>query len=174
MGNGDINNRFQRLQKRLQQFYEDAKNAANTDKASKMWVDRKNLLVDREVPVQPGDHLNRAQYKDVIERDGPFENKLKLCVASQLEQDKCEVMRRVAYSRDIRPELECVLKAKDSCIGAVQRGEADVVVLKGEDQHASTTEGLKSILFEKYDEGDVMVALADSGVSRDQILKAPL
>lgn len=174
MGNGDINNRFQRLQKRLQQFYEEAKNSANTDKAAKMWVDRKNVLVDREVPVQPGDHLNRAQYKDVIERDGPFENKLKLCVASQVEKEKCEVMRKAAYSRDVRPELECVLKGKDSCIGAVRQGEADVVVLKGENQHASMTEGLKSILFEKYEEGDVMVAIADTGISRDQILKAPL
>lgn len=174
MGNGDINSRFQRLQKRLQQFYQDAKNSADTDKALKMWVDRKNVLVDRDVPVQPGDHLNRAQYKDVIERDGPFENKIKLCVASLIELNKCDVMRKAAYSRDVRPALECVMKSRDGCVEAVRRGEADVVVLKGEDQHAVSTEGLKSILFEKYDDADVMVAVADKGISRDQVLKAPL
>ncbi|XP_053682480.1 transferrin [Sabethes cyaneus] len=174
MGNGDINSRFQRLQKRLQQFYETAKNSAAADQASQMWVDSKNVLFDREVPVLPGEHLNRAQYKDVIERDGPFQYKIKLCVTSELEQEKCEVMRKAAYSRDVRPEIECILKGKNACVPAVQHGEADVVVLKGEDQTFENVEGLKPILFEKYDEDDVMVAIADQGVTRDQLLKAPL
>nr|AAL58078.1 transferrin precursor [Aedes aegypti] len=174
MGNGDINSRFQRLQQRLQQFYQDAKNSADTDKALKMWVDRKNVLVDREVPVQPGDHLNRAQYKDVIERDGPFQNKIKLCVTSLIELNKCEVMQKAAYSRDVRPAFECVMKGKGSCVEAVRRGEADVVVLKGEDQPATSTSDLKAILFEKYDDNDVMVAVADKDITRDQVLKAPL
>ncbi|XP_058830557.1 transferrin [Topomyia yanbarensis] len=174
MGNGDINDRFQRLQQRLQQFYEEAKNKANADQAAKMWVDRKNILFDRKVPVLPGDHLDRAQYKDVIERDGPFQYKIKLCVASELEMEKCDVMRRAATSRDVRPEIECVLKGKNGCVGAVQRGEADVVVLKGEDQTAANVEGLKPILFEKYAEDDVMVAIVDKQLSRDLLLKAPL
>ncbi|XP_055619783.1 transferrin [Toxorhynchites rutilus septentrionalis] len=174
MGNGDINARFQRLQKRLQQFYEEAKNSANTEQASKMWVDRKNVLFDRENPVQPGDHLNRAQYKDVIERDGPYQYKIKLCVTSELEQKKCEVMRKAAYSRDVRPEIQCVLKGKNGCVKAVQDGEADVVVLKGEEQHAANTEALKPILFEKYAEEDLMVAIADKDATRDQLLKSTL
>ncbi|XP_058445332.1 transferrin [Malaya genurostris] len=174
MGNGDINSRFQRLQKRLQQFYEDAKNSANAAEAAKMWVDRKNVLVDREVPVLPGDHLNRAQYKDVIERDGPFEYKIKLCVSSELEQEKCDVMSRAASSRDVRPEIACVLKGKNGCVDAVRRGEADVVVLKGEHQTEPNVHGLKPILFEKYDDDDVMVAIVDKETTRDQLLKAPL
>ncbi|XP_055551682.1 transferrin [Wyeomyia smithii] len=174
MGNGDINSRFQLLQQRLQQFYEEAKNSVASDKASQMWVDRRNVLVDREVPVLPGEHLNRAQYKDVIERDGPFQYKIKLCVASELEQEKCEVMRKAAYSRDVRPEFECVLKGKNACVAAVQRGEADAVVLKGEEQTIDNVDGLKPILFEKYDDGDVMVAIADQGITRDQLLKSPL
>lgn len=173
MGNGDINGRFQQLQPKLQQFYEDAKNSADIKKAAAMWVDQKNLLVDRAQPVFPGEQLNKAQYKDVIERDGPFESKIKLCVTSQVEMDKCDVMRRAAYSRDVRPEIQCMLKgSRDACVSAVQDGSADVVVLKGEDQH--TTGDLKAILFEKYAEEDVMVAIVDKDINRDQLAKAPL
>lgn len=173
MGNGDINSRFQQLQPKLQQFYEEAKNSADVKKAAAMWVDQKNLLVNRVQPVLPGEHLNKAQYKDVIERDGPFESKIKLCVTSQLEADKCDVMRRAAYSRDVRPEIQCVLKgSRDACVTAVKDGTADVVVLKGEDQPTGT--GLKAILYEKYAEEDVMVAIADKGINRDQLTKAPI
>ncbi|XP_055585665.1 transferrin [Uranotaenia lowii] len=174
MGNGDINGRFQRLQKRLQQFYTEAKKSGNSDKAKKMWVDAKNILFDRGTPVLPGEHLNKAQNKDVIERDGPFEYKVKLCVNNELELQKCEVLRKAAFSRDIRPEIQCVLKANEGCVGAVERGDADVVVLKGEQQHGASAGALKPILFEKYDESDVMVAVADKGISRDELLKAPI
>ena len=42
-----------------------------------MWIKDTNVVVAKATPVQPNDHLVRAHYKDVIERSGAVDGKLK-------------------------------------------------------------------------------------------------
>lgn len=76
MGNSDIKTRLTRLQNRINEFYNDAKKA-NSPNAFKLWINEKNVVVKKETEVLPGDHLIRAQYKDVIERDGSTDQKIR-------------------------------------------------------------------------------------------------
>lgn len=119
MGNADVNVKLQNLQKRLKTFYEDGKKFENKDTALKMWIKDSQLVVDKAVPVLPDEHLNNAKYKDVIERDGNIAQKIKICLSSNIEMKKCDVMKKAAYSRDIRPEFECYLKTKSACYQSV-------------------------------------------------------
>lgn len=77
MGNGDIRTRLNRLQDRINEFYNDGKKSDDKQKAAKLWINEKNVVVKKESQVLPGDHLVRAQYKDVIERDGSTDQKIR-------------------------------------------------------------------------------------------------
>lgn len=80
MGNADLNSRLVRLQHRIEEFYEKAKLVdpkTKEEEASKLWINDKNLIVTKKEHSLPGEHLVRAQYKDVIERDGTTEQKIR-------------------------------------------------------------------------------------------------
>lgn len=77
MGNSDVNTRLTRLQDRINEFYNDGKKSSDKESAAQLWINDKNLVVKKESQVLPGDHLVRAQYKDVIERDGTMQQKIK-------------------------------------------------------------------------------------------------
>lgn len=136
--NGDYSGtRFQRLQavtSQLDQYYTDSQSTApEADRAAvvALGIKATNPLVNRKELAAPRDYLQKANYVEVIEREGPYGSAVRLCVTSEPERQKCELLRRVAYSRDIRPALQCVLKTEEACIAAVRSGqEVDVVVLK--------------------------------------------
>lgn len=77
MSNADVKTRLTRLQGRIKEFYEEGKKLSNKADAAKLWINEKNLIVDKKEQVLPGDHLTQAQYKDVIEREGPTEQKIR-------------------------------------------------------------------------------------------------
>lgn len=77
MGNTELKARLLRLQNRIEEFYEDGKRHKNQEAATQLWINEKNLVVKKEKETSPGDHLIRAQYKDVIEREGPIEQKIR-------------------------------------------------------------------------------------------------
>lgn len=80
MGNADLNSRLVRLQHRIEEFYEKAKlvdTETKKEEATKLWISDKNLVVSKKEHSLPGEHLIRAQYKDVIERDGTTEQKIR-------------------------------------------------------------------------------------------------
>lgn len=77
MGNADVKTRLSRLQNHIKEFYEEGKKSSNKAAAANLWINQKNLVVDKKEPVLPDDHLTRAQYKDVIERDGPTEQQIR-------------------------------------------------------------------------------------------------
>lgn len=80
MGNSDLNNRYERLKHRIEEFYEKAKlldPKTKEEEASKLWISDKTLIVSKKQHTLPGEHLVRAQYKDVIERDGTTEQKIR-------------------------------------------------------------------------------------------------
>lgn len=77
MANTEVNTRLSRLQTRIQEFYEEGKISSDKELAQKLWFNEKNVVVAKKEKVLPGDHLSRAQYKDVIEREGPTEQKIR-------------------------------------------------------------------------------------------------
>ncbi|XP_035908482.1 transferrin [Anopheles stephensi] len=173
LGNGDLNGQPRKLQTLFQQLYRywtDANNQisdADRTTAQRLWIEKKAPIVDRQDTVAPREYLAQANYAEVIERERRFGNKLRLCVISEDERQKCELMRQAAYSRDIRPALECVLKTVDACVAAVNDGsDADVVVLKQPNVQ------LKPLMWETY--GDVMVAIADKTITRERLQTGPV
>lgn len=174
MGNGDVGRRLKKLQQRIQTFYSEGKASPDTAAALKMQINPKLTVVDKETPVLPGEHLVKAEYKDVIERDGSTAQKIKLCVTSNEEMKKCDTMKRAAYSRDVRPELECVLKSKDECVKAVKESAADVVIVKPDDYHTAKDAQLKVALYEIYDHEDVYVAVAAKNAGETVLKKGTL
>lgn len=146
--------------------------------AKQMLVNEKNTVVAKEEPILPGDHLSKAKYTDVIERqllDGDSaDEKIRLCVSSNFEMKKCEDMRDVAFSRDIRPKFECVLKDAGNCADALRGDEVDAMVMQAKNFGKSNLDNLRPLLFEAFDENDKFVVLADDGISFNDLKKAPL
>ncbi|KZC11090.1 Transferrin, partial [Dufourea novaeangliae] len=97
-----------------------------------MLLDKKTLAVPAPV-VSPKDHLKNAKYLDVIERNSGAVGKLaRWCVWSEPALDKCRALCRAAFSRDVRPKLECGLeKTQDACLNALKEDRTDLVVLEG-------------------------------------------
>lgn len=77
MGNADVNNKLTRLQDRINAFYNDAKALPDKNYTAKMWVNDANVVVKKEHQTLPGEHLTQAKYKDVIERDGSMQQKIR-------------------------------------------------------------------------------------------------
>lgn len=135
-------------------------------------------VVPRETPIFPGNHLSNAQYTDVIERslvdsNSPDE-KLKWCVSSLIESRKCEALKTVAYSRDIRPTFECIMKSKTECEAAVESGNADVFAVQPNDylnlKHANS----KPIMYETFEANDVFVVVAQKFAKSETLKKGTL
>ncbi|KAJ0183138.1 hypothetical protein K1T71_001114 [Dendrolimus kikuchii] len=80
------------------------------------------------IPIKPIDYLNKANYTEVIERGhGAPELVVRLCVISNVALAKCRLISTVAFSRDIRPILDCVQEAtEDECLKRVQDNGADL------------------------------------------------
>lgn len=144
--------------------------------AKQMLVNEKNTVVAKEEPILPGDHLTKAQYTDVIERqlvDGNSDDeKIKLCVSSNIEMSKCQVMRDVAFSRDIRPTFDCVLKDNAVCVEALESKQVDAVFIEPGKIGNFNIENLKPILFEDFDNNYVVVA--DQDISHADVKTASL
>lgn len=143
-----------------------------------MLVNEKNTVVAKDSPILPGDHLSKAKYTDVIERqllDGNSDDeKIKLCVTSSITLKKCVVMRDVAFSRDIRPSFECVMKDAEKCTEALKAGEVDAIVVQSQNVGKFNLDGLKPILFESFDETDKYVVIGDQDISFNDLKKASL
>lgn len=77
MGNSDVNSKLTRLQDRINAFYNEGKQLDDKTLTAKMWINEKNVVVKKDKQTLPGDHLTKAQYKDVIERDGNMQLKVR-------------------------------------------------------------------------------------------------
>lgn len=132
-----------------------------------MLVQEKNVVVAKEKLILPGVHLEEAKYREVIERQiiedqTSIGGRIRMCVSSDVELRKCQVMRNVAYSRDVRPEFECILKDLEKCSTALKNNEADVIVVQAKFIEKRDLEGLKPILFESFDDDAEHVIVVDA------------
>lgn len=77
MGNADIDVKLTPLQKKINAFYTEGQQQADKALAAKLWINDANVVVDKEHQVLPGQHLEHAQYREVIERDGSMQQKIR-------------------------------------------------------------------------------------------------
>ena len=143
-----------------------------------MMVNEKNTVVAKEHVILPGDHLSKAQYTNVVERqllDGKSdEEKIKVCVSRNVELKKCKALSDTAFSRDVRPSLECVLKDKEKCIEALNEGAIEVVIVQADSFESLNLKDAKSILYEEIDGDDKYVVVADDTIQSNEIKKAEM
>ena len=54
----------------------------------------------------------------------------RLCVISQQEKAKCEMMMMAFNAKDLRPSLDCIKgTGADHCMKRISRGDADMMML---------------------------------------------
>lgn len=95
-----------------------------------------------------------------------------MCTQTDTEMQKCDTMRRAAYSRDIRPEMECV-QEKD-CILAVKDGKADMVAVHANNYKEARDVKLKPVVYEAYNETDVYVAVVEPSLTKENLQTMPM
>ena len=120
-----------------------------------MLLDVKTLAVPAPA-VSPEDHLKNSKYLDVIERNSGAVDKLaRCCVWSAGDLDKCRAVARSAFSRDIRPKIECILeKNQEACLKSLKEDNADLLIVQGGSVLRAVKEyNAKPILAETYGEG---------------------
>ncbi|XP_017492396.1 PREDICTED: transferrin-like, partial [Rhagoletis zephyria] len=159
------------LQNRLEKFFENGLHAENKLAAEHLLINENAVYHSKPEAVEPKVYLERAGYKDVIERDGSAIRKMRLCVQTDIELAKCDTMRRAAYSRDIRPELECV--QENDCLIAVKEQKADLVALHANNYKEARDDKLKPIVYESYGPDNVYVAIVEPSASKD-VQKLPI
>lgn len=141
-----------------------------------MLVNGKNVVVAKETPILPGLHLSNAKYDDVIERqllDGNSDDeKIKLCVSSNIEMRKCNALRDVAYSRDVRPSFECIMKDNGKCAEDLKTNKVDAIVVQAKSVGKYNLEDLKPLIFEAFDDDDKYVVIADKDIKSNDLKKA--
>nr|AAD02419.1 transferrin [Riptortus clavatus] len=128
--------------------------------AKVLTINNKTLAVDN-TPSSPLKYLEKAKYKDVIERDVLQPSRtVRICTKTAKELEKCELLKKAAYSRDIRPSLACV--KKDDCVKAVGAKEAELVVLDPHQAIQAEKNHLIPLLNEQYNlknEQDIVAAV---------------
>lgn len=158
------------LQQRLDKFFENGLKAQNKEAAKHLLIDSGLVIHNKPNGEDPKQYLERAGYKDVIERDGSMTGKITMCVKDDVEINKCEAMQRAAFSRDIRPEFECIQEA--DCIKAVQTKKATMAILEAADYAKAREAALEPLVYEKRD--NFMVAVVDPSLDKEKMDKFPV
>lgn len=100
-----------------------------------------------------------GNYTKSIERDlvNCQKKSVKLCVTSAVEEKKCQDLAMSAFTRRIRPELECVYESShEDCIKSVSSRDSDIIVLDGSDVYRTGRDKhLRPLSREVYDDNQV-------------------
>ncbi|XP_063705234.1 transferrin [Culicoides brevitarsis] len=173
MSNADIVSRKPIIQGYLSEFFEKGKTRLTKDEAAHLFIKDTLTTFNNSEVVRPHAHLFNAHYKDVIERDGTEQGVIRFCVSSEVEMRKCKWLKQAAYSRDIRPQLECVEKGREACLEAVSNGKAEVVVVPPSLSKQADEKNLLQVLSEKFDD-DYFVALVDTDFGESDVPSSSL
>ncbi|XP_060801389.1 transferrin [Amyelois transitella] len=107
------------------------------------------------IPIKPVDYLKKANYTEVIERGhGVPELVVRMCVTSSVALAKCRAMSVFAFSRDIRPILDCVQESSEKdCLRSVQDNGSDLAAVDDIRVAAAAKQyGLHPVFHEVYGE----------------------
>ncbi|KAH8416768.1 hypothetical protein KR222_003699, partial [Zaprionus bogoriensis] len=164
--------KLHQLQSRLERFFTNGLNAANKDAAAHLLIQPNAYYHSKPEAIDPKVYLERAGYKDVIERDGSAIRKLRLCVQRDAEWSKCLGLHQAAYARDARPEIECVQST--DCVEALANGKADLTVVTAANYADARKQKLVPLVYEQLPTSLMQVAVAPPTLSREALQTAPI
>lgn len=164
--------KLHQLQSRLERFFANGLHAQNQEAAAHLLINQNAFYHSKPEAIDPKVYLERAGYKDVIERDGSAIRKLRLCTQTDTEFSKCQALHRAAYARDARPELECVQST--DCIEALATNKADMLVAAAANYADAREHKLLPLVYEQLDTNELLVAVAPPTLNRDALQKAPM
>ncbi|KAG5675967.1 hypothetical protein PVAND_005823 [Polypedilum vanderplanki] len=179
LGNKEFRDKnLEKLQEILKDFYEEVKTDKNKELAKKLYVEDDRKLIPRVKTLQPEEHLVNAQYKDLIERqifNGTTDDEIiRLCVTNNVELKKCKVLSEVAFSRDVRPNFKCIEIEQGGCPDALRNNKVDAFIVQTGDYSSYNLDKIKPIMFEKIEDDEKFVVVADEGIEQSEIRKATL
>lgn len=117
----------------------------------------------------------------------------RLCISTEVEQRKCQLLKQAAFSRDIRPVFECVLIV--DCLKAVssqklfsphtfiphivyyikvQENNADATVVPPKDFQRARRYNMQPVVYEELDDKNTYCALVDRNIDQSVLTKAPM
>lgn len=72
-----------------------------------------------------------AKFYDVIERNVVAPRRsVRWCVTTETALGKCKHLKKAAFSRDIRPEFDCVRESSvEKCLEVIRDGGADIITV---------------------------------------------
>lgn len=126
------------------------------------WLEKVLELSDKTVPheskiIGPKDHLDKANYTDVVERDyGPPIKTIRICYVGNsvgsAASKKCRDFSNAAFSRNVRPRFDCVAELNlDGCLRTIRDNAADVIAVDAAQAERAKREfNLRPIIAEKY------------------------
>lgn len=89
---------------------------------------------------------------------------------SDIEMQKCETMRKAAYSRDIRPAFMCI--QSPDCILSVRNNESDATIVGISHQQFARESQLIPVAHETTDNHYYIVV--EKNLKDDQLYKVPM
>lgn len=127
-------------------------------KQNAAWLEKVLELSDKTAPheskiIGPRDHLDKANYTDVVERDyGPPIKTIRICVTSKDELEKCRDLSRGAFSRNVRPRFDCINQRDvEGCLRTIRDNGADIITIDAAlTEKAQRKYNLRPIVAEKY------------------------
>ncbi|GBP00857.1 Transferrin [Eumeta japonica] len=109
LGHQDVLAKLTPLREKIKQLADAGASTKPEWFTSVLGLTKKTHHVADNISIKPVDYLKKANYTEVIERGhGPPEHVVRLCITSNVALAKCRAMAVFAFSRDIRPRLDCV------------------------------------------------------------------
>lgn len=122
------------------------------------WLEKVLELSNKTIPheskiIGPKDHLDKANYTDVVERDyGPPIKTIRICYSSSAAARKCRDFSNAVFSRNVRPRFDCVAERNlDGCFRTIRDNAADIIAVDAaQAEKAKERYNLRPIVAEKY------------------------
>nr|ADF35768.1 transferrin [Ephestia kuehniella] len=153
LGHNDVLARLTPLREKIKQLSNAGANAKPGWSTNVLGLSEKIHHVADNIPIKPKAYLDKANYTAVIERGhGPPEPIVRMCVTSNVALEKCRAMSVFAFSRDIRPMLDCVQEpSDDDCLRSVRDNGSDLAAVDDiRVASASNKYGLHPVFHEVY------------------------
>lgn len=113
----------------------------------------KTVTVNNANMLHPYEYLSKAKFYDVIGRNVVAPRRsIRWCVITDTAHHKCQHLKHAAFSRDIRPEFDCVRESSiEKCLQTIRDGGADIITVDAVDAITAVDKyNAKAIAAEKY------------------------
>ncbi|XP_055389925.1 transferrin-like [Condylostylus longicornis] len=139
----------------LETFFKNGLNHSSAD----LLIEEGMELHIKPTPVSAQDYTK--EFKKYFERDESYTYKVKLCVSTHIDLEKCQVMAKIAFLYDIRPEIQCFLSEKNECAAEVANDEAHIAIIPGYDWEIfeNKYKNLKRLAYESWNFHESYIAL---------------